>query len=77
MPRATPSRDARIEQTVQVLDRLDVRVEISCDDEDSVWLARDEVEQPLLEVLDERLLAVAVDVDVERVDLELLVHDLH
>jgi hypothetical protein len=56
---------------------LGVRVEVPRDKEDGVRLARDELEEPLLEIFDECLLAVAADVDVQRVDLELLVHDLH
>jgi hypothetical protein len=61
-----------------MLDRLYKRVKVIGHNEDELLLACNEIEEPLLQRLKKLPLpVVAVDVDVEGIYLELLVHNLH
>jgi hypothetical protein len=61
-----------------MLNRLHRRVEVTGYNEDELLLACNEIEEPLLQRLKKLPLpVVAVDVDVEGIYLELLVHNLH
>ncbi len=61
-----------------MLDWLLRRVKVSGHNEDGVWFACNEIEEPLLQRSKKLPLpVVAVDVDVKGVYLELLVHNLH
>ncbi len=61
-----------------MLDWLHRSVEITGHKENELLLARNEIEEPLLQRLKKlRLSVVAVDVDVESIYLELLVHNSH
>jgi hypothetical protein len=60
------------------LDWLHRRVKVTGHNEDKLLLACNEIEEPLLQRLKKLPLpVVAVDVDVEGIYLELLVHNLH
>ncbi len=61
-----------------MLNRLHRLVEVTGYNENELLLACNEIEEPLLQRLKKLPLpVVAVDVDVESICLELLVHNLH
>jgi hypothetical protein len=61
-----------------MLNRLHRLVEVTGQNEDELLFACNEIEEPLLQRLKKLPLpVVAVDVDVESIYLELLVHKLH
>ncbi len=61
-----------------MLNRLHRRVEVTGYNEDGVRFACNEIEEPLLHRLKKLPLpVVGVDVDVETIYLEVLVHNLH
>jgi hypothetical protein len=61
-----------------MLDRLLLQIEVTDNNEDCVWFACKELEKPLLQRLKRFPLPfVAVEVDVEGIYLELLLHNLH
>jgi len=63
---------------VEMLNWLHRRVEVTGHNEDGVWFACNEIEEPLLQRLKKLPLpVVGVDVDVEGIYLDLLVHNLH
>jgi hypothetical protein len=63
---------------VDIFDWLHNRVKVIGYNEDELLLACNEIEEPLLQRLKKLPLpVVAVDVDVKRVYLELIVHKLH
>ena len=61
-----------------MLDWLRRHVKVTGHNEDGVWFACNEIEEPLLQRSKKLPLpVVAVDVDVKGIYLELLVHNLH
>ena len=61
-----------------MLDGLRRHVKVTGYNEDGVWFTSDEIEEPLLQRSKKLPLpVVAVDVDIEGIYLELLVHNLH